>query len=175
MVCLTEQTTLNTNSVDSLVGMVDKLPRSSARVGKSPAEPEAGLSKEPREQDNEREGEGDDTGEQYSLPPQSYFLIAKMYTTGLKVRPAKRRRTTSSTAAATKQTKAMGTETKQKKPGKKRRDLSLLPTMPLDILFTVGLPTPPSSALTYVNRSVHCCLLETSSVYRVSTKRFVAL
>ncbi|PBL01641.1 hypothetical protein ARMGADRAFT_1071171 [Armillaria gallica] len=97
--------------------MVDKLQRISARIGESPAEPEAGLAEEPREQDNEREGEGDGTG--------------------LNPKPAKRRRTIPNTTAATKQTKAMGTETKRKKPGKKRRDLSLLPTMPLDILFTV--------------------------------------
>ncbi|KAK0448191.1 hypothetical protein EV421DRAFT_116483 [Armillaria borealis] len=47
--------------------------------------------------------------------------------------PAKRRRT--NTAAKSKSTKP--TETKRKKNGKKRRDLSLLPTMPLDILFTI--------------------------------------
>ncbi|PBK72123.1 hypothetical protein ARMSODRAFT_953812 [Armillaria solidipes] len=46
---------------------------------------------------------------------------------------AKRRRT--NTAAKSKSTKP--TETKRKKNGKKRRDLSLLPTMPLDILFTI--------------------------------------
>ncbi|KAK0227130.1 hypothetical protein EDD85DRAFT_854964 [Armillaria nabsnona] len=45
--------------------------------------------------------------------------------------PAKRRRT--NTAATSKSTK----ETKRKRNGKKQRDLSLLPTMPLDILFTI--------------------------------------
>ncbi|PBK72125.1 hypothetical protein ARMSODRAFT_953815 [Armillaria solidipes] len=99
--------------------MVDQLRYSAnpARIGKSPTESEAGLAEELPDQDNEREGKGDGTE--------------------LKVIPAKRRRTISSTAAATKQIKAKGTETKRKKPGKKRRDLSLLPTMPLDILFTV--------------------------------------
>ncbi|KAK0455645.1 uncharacterized protein EV420DRAFT_1552462 [Desarmillaria tabescens] len=49
----------------------------------------------------------------------------------------KRRRVISNTAAMSKQMKAKVTETKRKSTGKKRRDLSLLPTMPLDILFTI--------------------------------------
>ncbi|PBL01615.1 hypothetical protein ARMGADRAFT_222069 [Armillaria gallica] len=50
----------------------------------------------------------------------------------------KRRRTISNTAATSKQTKAVkATETKRRRSGKTQRDLSLLPTMPLDILFTI--------------------------------------
>ncbi|KAK0231601.1 hypothetical protein IW262DRAFT_1345245 [Armillaria fumosa] len=51
----------------------------------------------------------------------------------MKPSPAKRRRR--NTAATLKSTKPA--KTKQKRYGKKRRDLSLLPTMPLDILFTI--------------------------------------
>ncbi|KAK0490240.1 hypothetical protein IW261DRAFT_1431022 [Armillaria novae-zelandiae] len=107
------------NSAGSLAGMVDQ-PRhseTSARIENRSTQYETRLAEELPDQDGEGEDEGDRTE--------------------LKARSAKRRRTVLSTGTATKQTKAEGTETKRKKPGRKRRDLSLLPTMPLDILFTV--------------------------------------
>ncbi|PBL01631.1 hypothetical protein ARMGADRAFT_222874 [Armillaria gallica] len=60
------------------------------------------------------------------------------YDAVLKRGPAKRRRTIMTAAAKkTKAMKATSTQIKRKQTEKKRRDLSLLPTMPLDILLTV--------------------------------------
>ncbi|PBL01647.1 hypothetical protein ARMGADRAFT_223421 [Armillaria gallica] len=96
--------------------------------------------------------------------------------TKLRLSLEKRRRTSPNTVGTTKQKKAKkNRRPRSRKYRRKWQNLSLLSTMPLDILLVVGPPTLSSCPVANFNRSVACFHPGTSSVYRVSTKRSVAL